>query len=212
MKNFLLIHNLIKYPIICGRKVVNIMEKVIELLQLADIGKGSAKISPCSVEIEISGINGSLKAWLIGGEAVPIGNIVDGKLRKEINTTRHNGILITQGGRQMLIGKYTENSMEIEKRNVPFDIPGFNWRKIESKNYDNLCRELRFIISNKEVYHNYKKYGHYWVGEGENATAVALRYSEDELNPLEFLGKMKFTKNGYAIVCVDKKTKKLYIP
>lgn len=188
------------------------MEKRIELLQLADIGKGSAKISPDSVEIEISGINGSLKAWLIGGEAVPIGNIVDGKLRKQINTTRHNGILITQGGRQMLIGKYGESSLDVKKKNIPFDIPGFNWKKVESKNYNDLCRELRFIISNKDVYHNYKKYGHYWVGEGDNAAAVALKCSDDEPNPLEFLGRMKLTKNGYAIVCVDKKTKRLYIP
>ena len=188
------------------------MEKRIELLQLADIGKGSAKISPDSVEIEISGINGSLKAWLIGGEAVPIGNIVDGKLKKQINTTRHSGILITQGGRQMLIGKYGDSTLEIKEKSIPFDVPGFNWKKIESKNYNDLCRELRFIISNKEVYNNYKKYGHYWVGEGDGTAAVALQYSEDEPNPLEFMGKMKLTKNGYAIVCVDKKTKKLYIP
>ena len=188
------------------------METRIELLQLADIGKGSARISPDSVEIEISGINGGMKAWLIGGEAVPIGNIVDGKLRKEINTTKHSGILITQGGRQMLIGKYGESTVENEEQNAPFDISGFNWKKIETKNYNNLCRELRFIISNKDIYHNYKKYGHYWVGEGDNVAAVALRYSEDEPNPFEFLGKMKFTRNGYAIVCVDKKTKQLYIP
>ena len=188
------------------------MEKRIQLLQLADIGKGSAVITPERVEIEISGINGSLKAWLIGGEAVPIGNIVDGRLRKEINTTKHSGILITQGGRQMLIGKYGEVAVEIKEKSMPFDIPGFKWKKIESKNYNDLCRELRFIISNKEVYDNYKKYGHYWVGEGEGAAAVALQYSENEPNPLEFLGKVKLTKNGYAIVCVDKKTKKLYFP
>lgn len=188
------------------------MEKVVQLLQLADIGKGSARISPDSVEIEISGINGSLKAWLIGGEAVPIGNIVDGRLRKQINTTRHSGILITQGGRQMLIGKYGESTLEIKEQKIPFDIPGFKWKKIESKNYNDLCRELRFIISNKGVYDNYKKHGHYWVGEGDGTAAVALKYSENEPNPLEFMGKMKLTKNGYVIICVDQKTKKLYIP
>ena len=88
------------------------MEKVIELIPLAEIGQGRAKIRDNSVEIEINGVSGGLKAWLIGGEAVPIGNIVDGKLQKSISTKGHIGILITQSGRQMFIGKF-------EKENTP---------------------------------------------------------------------------------------------
>ena len=186
------------------------MRKRIELLQLADMGRGSAFIAPDRVEIEVTGINGGMKAWLIGGEAEPIGNLVDGKLSKNIDTTNHMGVLITQSGRQMLIGKYGEaTSVENE---TPFNLPGFRWEKYSSHNFGKLCGELRFIMSNRDIYHNFKKYGYYWIGEGESSAAVALRCNDDEPNPLEFLGKMKFNQNGYAVVCVDKKTKKLYIP
>ena len=84
------------------------MEKRIELIPLAEIGHGHARITQDSVEIEVGGISGGMKAWLIGGEAIPIGNIVDGKLRRHVDTRRHIGVLITQSGRQMLIGKFAE--------------------------------------------------------------------------------------------------------
>jgi len=44
------------------------MEKRIELIPLAEIGSGNAKITENSIQIEVSGINGGLKAWLIGNE------------------------------------------------------------------------------------------------------------------------------------------------
>ena len=62
------------------------MEKRIELIPLAEIGHGNARITENSVEINLTGVSGALKAWLIGGEAVPIGNIVDGKLFKSVDT------------------------------------------------------------------------------------------------------------------------------
>lgn len=202
------------------------MEKQIELMPLAEIGRGCARITDNLVEIEISGISGGMKAWLIGGEAVPVGNIVNGRLRREIDTRGHNGVLITQSGRQMLIGTYCEeqpvqeHEKEAEKENsslpevekAPFEIAGFNWQKFTEKSFDTISRELRFIMSNKNVYDNYKKHKHYWVGENEQGGALALKYDEAEPDPLEFLGKIKLSKNGYVIVCVDKETNKLYIP
>ena len=188
------------------------MEKQIELTPLAEIGKGSARVTDDSVELEISGISGGMKAWLIGGEAVPIGNIVEGKLAKKIDTKRHTGILVTQCGRQMLIGKYSEEEETLQEEVTPFEVDGFNWRKVTNRDYSSLCRELRYILSNTDVYKNYRKYGHYWVGESNEAAAIALPQNEDEVNPFEFAGKMKLGKNGYVIVCVDKKTKKLYLP
>jgi len=188
------------------------MEKRIELIPLAEIGQGSAKIKDNSVEIEITGINGGLKAWLIGGEAVPIGNVVDGKLFKNISTKGHIGILITQSGRQMFIGKFEkENITEEKTESVPFNIAGFNWKKVTKKSFAELSDEIRFILSNKYIYENYKKHGHYWVGECETSGALALKCDE-ETDPLGFLDGAKIKENGYVIVCIDKKTSKLYIP
>ncbi len=187
------------------------MEKQIELIPLAEIGQGIARIRENSVEIQVSGISGALKAWLIGGEAVPIGNIVDGKLFKNISTKGHMGILITQSGRQMFIGKF-EKVAEIDVREeVPFNIDGFNWKKITEKSFSGLSREIRFILSNKAVYNNYKKYGHYWVGDCETSGALALKY-DNEVDPFDFLGDTKLKENGYVIVCIDKETNRLYIP
>jgi len=187
------------------------MEKRIELIPLAEIGSGNAKITENSITIEVNGINGGLKAWLIGGEAVPIGNIVEGRLFKNISTKGHMGILITQSGRQMFIGKFEKQEAEVIKEEVPFNIDGFNWRKITEKSFSGLSKELRFILSNKSIYENYKKYGHYWVGDCETGGALALKY-DNEADPFDFLGEIKLKENGYVIVCIDKETNRLYIP
>lgn len=198
------------------------MEKIIELTPLAEIGRGSARITDASVEILVSGICGGMKAWLIGGEAQSIGNLVDGKLQKNIDTKNHNGILITQTGRQMFIGKYAEDSGDEftlpEKKEIkiedsaPFKIDGFNWKKVTGKSYRDLGEELRYILSNKSVYDNFRKNGHYYVGESDGSSALGLLVNESEGNPLGFLSGEKLYKNGYVIVCVDKKTKKIHIP
>ena len=205
------------------------MEHYIELIPLAEIGHGCARITDDTVEIEVGGISGGMKAWLIGGEAVPIGNIVGGKLRRSVDTRGHIGILITQSGRQMMIGKFSEENTQnsIEKQEkieetagnikqksepMPFEMEGFDWKKFTQKSFSGISRELRFILSNKNVYDNYRKHGHFWVGECEGSGALALKCDESESDPLEFLGKVKLRKNGYVIVCVDKKTNKLYLP
>lgn len=198
------------------------MEKIIELTPLAEIGRGSARITDTSVQIQTNGVCGGMKAWLIGGEAESIGNLVDGKIEKSVDTKKHNGILITQTGRQMFIGKYAQESeseavphlktAEKTEENAPFQIDGFNWKKLTGKSYKNLQEEIRYILSNKSVYDNFKRHGHYYVGESDGSSALGLFVNENEGNPLSFLSGEKLYKNGYVIVCVDKKTKKLYIP
>ena len=186
------------------------MIKQIKLRALAETGCGNATITENSVSIEISGINGGLKAWLIGDEAIHIGNIVDGRLSRNIDTTKHYGILITQGGRQMLVGRYCEG--DEEKEHAPFEISGFNWKKVTGKSFDKTQGYIRFILSNRAIYENYKKHRHYWLGESECGDALALCCENEEAIPLEFSGKPSLYKNGYAIICVDKKTGRLYIP
>ena len=186
------------------------MEKRIELIPLAEIGHGNARITENSVEINLVGVSGALKAWLIGGEALPIGNIVDGKLYKSVSTKGRIGVLITQSGRQMFIGKFTKEEFTNTEEKVPFATDGFKWKKITEKSFSGLNREIRFILSNRAIYENYKKFGHYWVGDCETSGALALKY-DDETDPLEFLDK-KEKKNGYVITYIDKKTGKLYLP
>ena len=184
------------------------MQKEIILTPLAEVGQGSAIITDTEVIIKTSGISGSLKAWLIGGESEPIGNIVDGKLHKTIDTKNHEGILITQSGRQMLIGHYKENLKKNQE--IPFENMGFQWRKITEKSFAGENANLRFLLSNKNIYKNYRRYHHYYVGDSEEGSAIALKY--DEENPLAFLGETGLMKNGYAVICINKKTGKLYIP
>ena len=196
------------------------MEQIIELLPLAEVGKGSVRIGKDFVEINVSGVNGGMKAWLIGGEAESIGNLVEGKLFKKIDTTKHSGILITQTGRQMFICEYkkknkiltSEEKKADTKEDVPFLVDGFKWKKMIEKSYAHLSDELRFLLSNTSVYNNYRKHGHYWVGESEGSSALGLVYEKEEENPFRFIKGEKLYKNGYVIVCVDKKTGKLYIP
>lgn len=187
------------------------MEKTVDLTPLAEIGRGRAYITDTLVEIETSGILGGMKAWLIGGEAVPLGNLVDGKLRREIDTTQHNGILITQSGRQMLVGKYADYKEEILKEPMPKQIEGISWEKRTQPSFSALCRELRFILSNKYVYENYRKHRTYWVADNGTSVALALPVEDGE-TPLSFLGDVSRTEGGYSIICVDKETKKLFCP
>lgn len=188
------------------------MEKYINLSPLCDIGRATALVRESSIEIHTSGISGGLKAWLIGNEAVPIGNIVDGRLHKEIDTTKHTGILITQSGRQLFIGRYAENENYAPKEETPFDKMGFDWEKITGKSFEKTQGYIRFILSNKTVYENYKRHRHYWLGESESGNALALRCENEDELPVEFTDKPRLYKNGYAIICVDKKTGRLYIP
>lgn len=195
------------------------MKKYVELIPLAEIGHGYANVTEDSVEIEVGGINGSMKAWLIGGEAVPIGNIVNGRLHRKIDTRHRIGILVTQGGRQMLIGKFsgnTEITDEVMNDNneetAPFEFSGFEWKKFSEKTFSGLTPALRFILSNREVYENYKKYRHYWVGENETTGALALKCEDTDIDPLNFTGNLKIRKDGYVIVCVDKETGRICTP
>ena len=192
-------------------------KKIIELKPLAEIGTGLAQIDDSSVNIEVKGINGALKAWLVGGEAAAIGNLVDGKLKKEIDTTKNTGILITQSGRQLFIGTYAEEKkvdaiINNEGELLPFKSYGLKWKKIMGKKFETDNLLMKYILSNKAVYESFKIHRHYFIGDGENCCALALPCGENEKNPLAYLGQMIKREDGYIIVCIDEKTGKLYLP
>ena len=111
------------------------MEKIIELKPLCEMGKGIAKVTPDGVKIEVQGVIGSMKAWLVGGEEPEkIGNLVEGKLARSVDTTRHNGILITQNGRQIFMGAYAECIVPTPAQEpLPFEERSLKWQKMTEK-------------------------------------------------------------------------------
>ena len=189
------------------------MEKTIELTPLAEFGKCRAKVTDSSVEIETVGVNGGMKVWLVGGsEAEKLGNVVGGRLVKNVDTTHHNGILITQSGRQMFIGKYNGdvNSAEMVSSSGDefVEISGIKLKKVVEKSFEGLGDELKYILSNRKVFQNYRKHGCYYVCENRDSGALAFKYEESDENPLAAFSDMCVLKNGYIMVCIDKKTKK----
>ncbi len=187
------------------------MKKTIELTPLAEIGKGQAKITDRSLEVEIQGISGGMKVWLVGGEeAAKVGNIVEGRLLKAIDTTRHHGILVTQSGRQIMYGEYRESDKnDFSPEETALEFNNIRLKKITEKSYAKFSDEICYILSHRGVYRNFRKYGYYCAGESSDSSAVAFRLEDEEENPLERFKDMCMYKDGYVIVCVDKKTKKI---
>ena len=184
------------------------MEKTIQLAPLAEIGNGKAYITDDRVSIEVSGINGSMKAWLTGGEAVPIGNIVSGKLVKNIDTQGHSGILITQSGRQLLYGKFEENNDDEEEAAPRSN----NWKKITERKFPSLSAPVKYVLSNRSVYDNFKKNGYYlFRNEGDICYIAFLCESENE-NPFSTFEEHGVLCKNYRIIGIDLKNNKLFSP
>ena len=186
----------------------------IKLTPLLETGSGSAFVSENSVCIEVRGVNGGLKAWLVGGsEAFAIGNLVNGKLEKKIDTTKHRGILITQSGRQMFIANYANLPLEISEGPLKNDAPqigeGFSWEKITSKKF-NKSRAVKYILSNKPVYDSFLRHGYYWLGKKGNVYLIAIPCGKNEENPLLFLKLPENIKNGFSYVFVDEEKNRFY--
>ncbi len=85
--------------------------KTIELKSLLDRGSAIANLSEDCIQISVKGINGCMKAWLVGNQNCELGNIVNGKIEKHLDTTPYSGILITQSGKHLFYGE-TGNIIE----------------------------------------------------------------------------------------------------
>lgn len=185
----------------------------IKLTPLLETGSGRAFVSETSVFIEVKGINGALKAWLIGGsDAVSIGNLVGGRLEKEIDTTKHRGILLTQSGRQMFIANYTDlplNAYVPLKNAAPRLKEGFVWEKVTSKKFSE-SRSVKYILSNTPVYASFLRHGYYWLGKKENVYLIAIPCGENEENPLSFLNLSENVKDGFSYVFIDEERRQIY--
>ncbi len=206
------------------------MQKKTELKPLAEIGRGYAVVDDDGVEIRISGIMGVLKAWLIGRDNLPLGNITGGKLIREIDTSPYWGVLITQSGRQMFYGAWREeeNKDEVSKDEISkgtkeikaedmstgisgaeaektldySPLPPFSWEKITSRKYPSADERVRFALSNSSFFAAFKRHGYYLFGRDGERYAIAVPHSPEEASPFPWTKNVQIA-GEYAFITID---------
>ncbi len=194
------------------------MQKKIELKPLAEIGRGYAVVEDDGIEIRISGIMGVLKAWLIGHDNLPLGNITGGKLIREIDTAPYWGVLITQSGRQMFYGAWREDEKKEddtdretppappeakpEKTEDYSPLPPFSWEKITSRKFPSADERVRFALSNDAFFAAFKRHGCYLFGRDGGRYAIAIPHSPEEPSPFPWT-KNAVTAGEYIYIMID---------
>lgn len=202
------------------------------------LGACRASVTDTGVSIKAYGIAGCLKAWLTGkAESLELGNLVNGSIEKNVDTSGYNGILITQSGRQMFYGRFIseeeESSAEKEVRGetAPKDEPkeprgeiiqnnepspdkilsfndGYSWRKITDRSFPSDSLSIRYILSHRSFYNSFLLHGKYFYGEKDNRVAVAIECDiKNEPHPFHNLAGFSVLRDGYMIICADTDSK-----
>lgn len=170
------------------------MPEKIELIPKAEIGKGYALIDDDKIEIHVSGVMGVLKAWLLGEENLPLGNIAQGTLLSRLNLAPYYGVLITQSGRQMFYAAW--RSADEEKS----PLPPMHWEKITDSAFPTLASEVRLALSNRSFFKAFKKYGYYLFGRDGKHFALALKHSPADPSPFPDLKGVKTAQDYIYVV------------
>lgn len=210
------------------------IKKEVILKPMNSFGSCKAIIDDSHVSIRSYGVAGCLKAWLTGqGDAQEIGNLVNGAINKDIDTTSHSGILITQSGRQIFYGEYSEDTKDssplalspqkeefpkaaseeppTDASPLPFD-DGFSWREITTKSYPSDSLTVRYILSHRSFYNAFMLHGRYFYGEKDGKIAIAIECDlKNEPHPLPHLTAYAVFRQGYMIIAADIKSKNFYI-
>ena len=182
-----------------------------ELKSLNSFGIAKAYVDEKSVSIRAYGVSGCLKAWLTGKTTVELGNLVNGCIQKEIDTTPYEGILLTQSGRQMFYGRFNTNKEEptVQKEDKApiFNFnDGFTWQEITSKKFPSENLSLRYILSHKCFYNAFMLHGKYYFGTKGDLLAVAIECDiKNEPHPFLNLSAYSTLRDGYMIVVTDGK-------
>lgn len=184
----------------------------VDLKALNSFGICKAYVDENSVNIKVYGVAGCLKVWLTGKDTVEIGNIVNGSLIKEVDTTQFDGILVTQSGRQMFYGKFREENEE----NIPSPTPntqsakifnfndGYTWQEIRTKQFPSQSLSIRYILSHKCFYNAFMLHGRYFFGTKGHIQAIAIECDiKNEPHPFLHLSAYAKERDGYMIICVD---------
>lgn len=187
----------------------------IELKSLNSFGIAKAYVDKNSVSIRVYGVSGCLKAWLTGERTVELGNLVNGAMQKQIDTTPFDGILLTQSGRQMFYGKFapidsdnSKTSQSPKKDHCPilsFN-DGYTWQEITSKVFPSDNLSVRYILSHKCFYNAFMLHGKYYFGKKGNLMAVAIECDiKNEPHPFLNLSAYSTYRDGYMIIVTDGK-------
>ncbi len=194
----------------------------IELKSLNSFGIAKAYVDEKSVSIRVYGVSGCLKAWLTGKKTVELGNLVNGSIKKEIDTTSFDGILLTQSGRQMFYGKFSptgtdptdanlsKGAVSIGKASDEAPIFSFNdgytWQAISSKKFPSDNLSVRYILSHKCFYDAFMLHGRYYYGTKGDKIAIAIECDiKNEPHPFLNLSAYSAFRDGYMIVVTDGK-------
>ena len=115
----------------------NMIKNEIELKSLNSFGIAKAYVDKNAVSIRVYGVSGCLKAWLTGKRTIEIGNLVNGFIKKDIDTSPFDGILLTQSGRQMFYGKFSSSEADCinkvpDKAAIFRRLPQSSFRQITS--------------------------------------------------------------------------------
>ncbi len=195
----------------------------IELKSLNSFGIAKAYVDEKSVSVKVFGVSGCLKAWLTGEKTVELGNLVNGSIQKEIDTTAFDGILLTQSGRQMFYGKFAPTGTDSNEKKSPkgADIvdkttsknepifnfnDGYTWQEITSKKFPSDSLSVRYILSHKCFYNAFMLHGRYYYGTKGDKTAIAIECDiKNEPHPFLPLSAYAVCRDGYMIVVTDSK-------
>ena len=190
----------------------------IELKSLNSFGIAKAYVDENSVSIRVYGVSGCLKAWLTGEKTVELGNLVNGAIQKEIDTTPFDGILLTQSGRQMFYGKIPKSTpvvpvgsdpigTDCEKKAPIFNFnDGYTWQEITGKAFPSDSLSVRYILSHKCFYDAFTLHGRYYYGTKDGKSAIAVECDiKNEPHPFLPLSAYSVFKDGYMIVVTDSK-------
>ena len=186
----------------------------IELKSLNSFGIAKAYVDEKSVSIRVYGVSGCLKAWLTGSRTTEIGNLVNGSIGKDIDTSPFDGILITQSGRQMFYGKFANKEFPCEENQLPKDNKepiftfndGFTWQEVTSLKFPSDNLSVRYILSHKCFYNAFMLHGRYYYGTKDSLKAVAISCNiKNEPHPFLHLSPYSVFKDGYMIVVTDGK-------
>ncbi len=181
------------------------MQKKIELTPKAEIGRGYAVIEDGRIEIRISGVMGVLKAWLIGAENRQIGNIVSGRLIREVDTTPFRAVLVTQSGKQMFYGEWAadENGGSEEPAHALspyYPLPDMGWEKITGRSFPEANERVRFALSNRSFFEAFKKYGYYLFGRDGEKFALAVKHAAGDPAPFPNLQEAEAGEYVYVVL------------
>lgn len=184
----------------------------IELKSLNSFGIAKAYVDEKSVSIRVYGISGCLKAWLTGKKTVELGNLVNGSIKKEMDTSSFDGILLTQSGRQMFYGKFrsapqSECSCSLDESASIFTFnDGYTWQEISSKKFPSENLSVRYILSHKCFYNAFVQHGRYYYGTKGDKIAIAVECDiKNEPHPFINLSAYATCRDGYMIVVTDGK-------